>query len=109
MFSGTELSAVIFGQHAHLTLILVFLFWGCFKDKVYISNPRIDEVLKENILANIPANGFKGCDEYLRLERTTFSRSPVNCELLLSTNRHTDSWQNSYAPRSRRCTGRREA
>jgi hypothetical protein len=50
--SGTELSAVTFGQHVHPILILVvFFFWGCLKDKD-------KEELKENIrreIVNIPA------------------------------------------------------
>jgi uncharacterized membrane protein len=58
MSSGTELSAVIFGQHIPLILILViFFFWGCLKDKVYSRSPQTEE-LKENIhreISNIPA------------------------------------------------------
>jgi hypothetical protein len=59
IFSGTELSAVIFGQHVRLILILViFFFCGCMKDNVYDRKPRTEEELKENIrkeIANIPA------------------------------------------------------
>jgi hypothetical protein len=39
-----------------------FFFWGCLKDEVYNSNPRMDEKLKQNIrreIANIPAKSFK--------------------------------------------------
>jgi hypothetical protein len=40
----TELSALIFGQHVHLILILViFFFWGCLKNKVYNSNPQMED------------------------------------------------------------------
>jgi hypothetical protein len=49
MSSWTELSAVAFGQHVHLILIVCdFFFWGCLKNKVYNSNPRMQE-LKEYI------------------------------------------------------------
>jgi uncharacterized membrane protein len=83
MSSGTELSAVVFGQHIHPILILViFFFWGCLKNKVYNSNPQTEE-LKENIhreIANIPAeqfqrvnqNVFHWCKEYLHVEGQHF-------------------------------------
>jgi hypothetical protein len=76
MSSGTELSAVVFGQHIHLILILmIFFFW----DKVYSSDPRTEEELKENIcreIASIPAeqlqrvnqNLFHWCEECLDVE-----------------------------------------
>jgi hypothetical protein len=58
MSSGTETSAVVFGQHFHLTLILViFSSVAPLKDKVYNSKTRMEE-LKENIhteIANITA------------------------------------------------------
>jgi hypothetical protein len=90
MSSGTELSAVVFGQRGHLILIFViFFFWGCLNDKVYDSNPRTDE-LKENIrreIANVPAEHF-GKSEPLPPVRgtstyrgTAFSTPPVICEL----------------------------
>jgi hypothetical protein len=47
MSSWTEVSAVVFGQHVQLSLV-IFFFWGCLKGKVYNSNPRMEE-LKENI------------------------------------------------------------
>jgi hypothetical protein len=54
MSSGTELSAVIFGQHVHLILILFdFFFWGCLQDKFYSNNPLTEE-LRENIRREIP-------------------------------------------------------
>jgi hypothetical protein len=89
MSSGTELSAVVFGQHVHRILILViFFFWGCSNDRVYNSNPRTEE-LKENIrsqIANIPAkqlqkvneNLFRRCEECLRVEGQHFNTS---CDL----------------------------
>jgi hypothetical protein len=44
MSSGTELSAVVFGQHVHLiSFLVVFFFWGCLKDRVYNSNFRKEE------------------------------------------------------------------
>jgi hypothetical protein len=83
MSSETELSAVVFGQHVHLILILlIFFFWACLEGKVYISNPRTEE-LKENIrmeIANIPVehlqsvnqNLFRRCENCLLVEREHF-------------------------------------
>jgi hypothetical protein len=83
MSSGTELSAVVFGQHVHPTLIPVFSSSaGCLKDKVYSSNLRTEE-LKENIrreISNIPAenlqkvnqNLFRRCEKCLRVEGQYF-------------------------------------
>jgi hypothetical protein len=56
-----------------------FFFWGCLKDKLYNSNPRKEEELKENIhreIANIPAkqlprvnqNLFSWYQKCLRIE-----------------------------------------
>jgi hypothetical protein len=42
-------------------------FWGCLKDKIYSSDPRIEE-LKENIhwaIANIPAEQLQSVDHTL--------------------------------------------
>jgi hypothetical protein len=113
MFSGTELSAVLFDQHLHLIFIHVILFfWGCLKDKIYNIVRRTKE-LKENIrreIANIPAeqNLFHPCEEYLRVEGQHLQHLllPVNC-LLLYSELHWPTGllihrQNSYAPRSRR-------
>jgi hypothetical protein len=84
MSSGTELSALVFGQHVHPIIILaIVFFWGCLKDKVYNSNHRTEEELKENILreiANIPAeqlrrvnqNLLRRCVECLRVEGQHF-------------------------------------
>jgi hypothetical protein len=39
-----------------------FFFWGCVKAKVYSSNPRMEEGLKENIcreISNIPAKNLQ--------------------------------------------------
>jgi hypothetical protein len=83
MSSGRELSAVIFGQHVHLILILVFFLWGYWKGKVYSSNPRTEEELKENILREISntaaehlqkvnQNLFRRCEECLRVEGQHF-------------------------------------
>jgi hypothetical protein len=48
MSSGTELSAMVFGQHNHLTLILViFFFCGSLKDQVYNSKPWLEEIEEE--------------------------------------------------------------
>jgi hypothetical protein len=45
MSSGTELSAVVFGQHVHSILILVILFLrGCLEGQVYNSNSRMEEL-----------------------------------------------------------------
>jgi hypothetical protein len=104
-----EDSAVIFGQHVHLILILAICFWGCLKDKVYSSNPRTEEE-KENIhreIANIPAeqlqkvnqNLFRRCKECLRVEGRHFQHllSSVNKSKnfpsfrTLSAVRHADS------------------
>jgi hypothetical protein len=59
-----------------------FLFWGCLKDKVYNSNPLMEE-LKENIpreISNITAeqlqrvnqNLFRQCKECLCVEGQQF-------------------------------------
>jgi hypothetical protein len=59
-----------------------FFFWGCLKEKVYNSNPRMEE-LKENIcreIENIPAeqlqrvkqNLFWRCEECLHVEAQHF-------------------------------------
>jgi hypothetical protein len=81
--SGRELSAVVFGQHVNLILILVIFFWACLKDKIYNSNPRTEE-LKENVrreIANILAellqgvnqkNLFRRGEECLRVEEQHF-------------------------------------
>jgi hypothetical protein len=83
MSSGTELAAVVFGQNVQLILILViFSFWDCLKDKVYNSNPQMED-LKENIhgkITNISAeelqtvnqNLFHTCKECLYLEGQHF-------------------------------------
>jgi hypothetical protein len=45
-----------------------FLFWDCLKDKVYNSNPQMEEELKENIcrrIANIPAEHFRRVNQNL--------------------------------------------
>jgi hypothetical protein len=57
MPSGTELSAVIFGQHVHAILILVTFLRGSLKDKVDNSNIRTEEEQKyiRKEMANIPA------------------------------------------------------
>jgi hypothetical protein len=80
MSLGTDLSAVVCGQHVHPILhLVIFLLWGCLKDKVYKSNPQTEEQLKENIrreIANIPAerlqrvnqNLFRRCEECVRVE-----------------------------------------
>jgi hypothetical protein len=81
MSSGTELSAVIFGQHVRLVLIFVifFFFCGCLKDNGYNIILPTNEKLKENIrkkIANIAAeqlqgvnqNLFRRCKECLRVE-----------------------------------------
>jgi hypothetical protein len=80
---GTKLSAVIFGQHVHLILILViFFFWGCLMDKVHNHNPRTEE-LKENIhteisnisrehLREVNCNLFHWCEECLCVEGQHF-------------------------------------
>jgi hypothetical protein len=70
-------------------------FRGCFKDRVYNSNPRTEEV-KENIrreIANIPAeqlqrvnqNTFRLCEEYLRVELQNFEHLlwSVNCNYFI--------------------------
>jgi hypothetical protein len=60
-----------------------FFFWGCLKDKVYNSNPRMEQELKENIrweIANIPAeqlqrvnqNLFHQCEECLHVDGQPF-------------------------------------
>jgi hypothetical protein len=60
-----------------------FFFWGCVKDKVYNSNPRTEEELKESIcreIANISAeqlqrtnkNVFRRCEECLHVEGQHF-------------------------------------
>jgi hypothetical protein len=54
-------------------------FWGCLKDKVYSSNPQIEEELKENIhreISNIPRqhlqkvnqNLIRQCEECLHVQ-----------------------------------------
>jgi hypothetical protein len=60
-----------------------FFLWGCLKDKVYKSNLRTEEQLKENIrreIANIPSeqlqrvnqNLFRRCEECVRVEGQHF-------------------------------------
>jgi hypothetical protein len=62
-----------------------FFIGGCLKDKVYKSNPRTEEKLKENIrreIAYIPAEQlqsvnqylFLQCEECLRVEGQHFQR-----------------------------------
>jgi hypothetical protein len=62
---------------------VIFFFWGCLKDKVYNSNPRVKKELKENIrrkITKIPAkqlqmlnqNLFRQCEEHLRVEEQHF-------------------------------------
>jgi hypothetical protein len=47
MSSGTEISAMVFGQHIHLTLILVIFFFCCsLIDKVYNINHLSEELKK---------------------------------------------------------------
>jgi hypothetical protein len=86
-----------------------FFFWGCLKNKLYNSNPRMEE-LKENIhreIVNIPTeqvqrvnqNLFCWCKECLRVEGQHFQHllSSVNkgknfpSFQTLSAIRHTDS------------------
>jgi hypothetical protein len=84
MFSETELSAVAFGQHVHLILIVViFFFWGCLKDNVYNSNPRTEE-LKENIrrkTANISAEELQKVDQNLFPRCEKCLRVDTSCDL----------------------------
>jgi hypothetical protein len=72
-----------------------FFFWGCLKDKIYNSNPRTAEELKENIhreITNIPEeqlqrvtqNLFRRCEECLRAEGQHFQH------LLRSVNKGTN-------------------
>jgi hypothetical protein len=78
MSSGTELSAVVFGQHVHLILIFaIFFFWGCLKNKVCNSNARMEE-LKENIhreIANIPAEQLQPVRGMSMCRGTAFSNT----------------------------------
>jgi hypothetical protein len=54
VFSGTELSEVVFGQHIHHILMpVIFFLWGCLKDQMYNSKPRMEAELKENNLREI--------------------------------------------------------
>jgi hypothetical protein len=83
MPSGTELSAVLFGQHVHPILILVIFFsWGFLRDKIYNSNP-CTEGLKEHIgreiginpaeqLQGVNQNLFHRCEERLHVEGQHF-------------------------------------
>jgi hypothetical protein len=77
MSLGTELS-VVFGQQIHPNVTLVIFFWGGLGDKIYNSNPQMEE-LEEHIcreIANIPAeqlqrvnqNLFCQCEECLHVE-----------------------------------------
>jgi hypothetical protein len=61
MSSGTEITAVVFGQHIHLNPCH-FFFCGSLKDKVYNSKPWLEEI-KEKILRKLQLslqNSFKG-------------------------------------------------
>jgi hypothetical protein len=60
-----------------------FFLWGCLKDKVYSSNPQMEEELKENIrreisniaaenLQNVNQNIFRRCEECLCVEGQHF-------------------------------------
>jgi hypothetical protein len=45
-----------------------FFFWGCVKDKVYKSNPRMEEEVKENIrkeIANVPVEKLRKVNQNL--------------------------------------------
>jgi inhibitor of nuclear factor kappa-B kinase subunit alpha len=64
-----------------------FFFWGCLKDKVYKSNPQMEQELKENIhreIVNISAeqfqrvkqNLFHQCEKYLHAEGQHFQHLP---------------------------------
>jgi hypothetical protein len=83
MSSRTEISEVVFGQHVHLSLMLVILFfWVCLKDKFYNSNPQTEE-LKGNIrseIVNIPAEQFPPVRVMSTCIGTSFSTPPVICE-----------------------------
>jgi hypothetical protein len=46
MSLGTELLAVVFGQHVYLTLMLMIFLLGLFEGQVYISN---GQTKKKNI------------------------------------------------------------
>jgi hypothetical protein len=68
-----------------------FSFWGCLKGKIYNSNPRTEEELKENFvgkLQNSCRTASKGKSELLppvpgmsTCRGAAFSTHPVNCEL----------------------------
>jgi hypothetical protein len=93
--SGTELSAVVFGQNIHLILILIIFSSRVFRRTVYTSNNRTED-LKENIrreIANIPAERlqrvnqyvFLRCEECLRVEVQHFLHLlwSVNCNYFI--------------------------
>jgi hypothetical protein len=97
-----------------------FFFWGCLKDKVYSSNPRTKEELKENIrseitnisveqLQKVNQKLFLRCVECLHVEGQHFQRllcSVNKCEnfpsfRMLPANKHADSSAKfAYASRS---------
>jgi hypothetical protein len=64
MFSGTELSAVLFGQQRSPDLNPCdFFFQGCPKDKIYNSNSQTDDELKKIFIGKLQIflqNSFKG-------------------------------------------------
>jgi hypothetical protein len=68
MSLGTELSVLVFGQHVRpILIIVIFFFWDFLKDRVYNSNPQIEEELKENIgreMENIPAEQLQRVNLY---------------------------------------------
>jgi hypothetical protein len=125
MSSGTELAAVVSGQHVHP--IPCDFSWGCVEDKVHnITAPPPNARTKiKYSLGNCKYShrtATKGKSEPLppiremsTCRRAAFSTLPVIGELQLrDSERYLPTGilvhrQNSYVPHSRRCTGRWEA
>jgi hypothetical protein len=66
VFEDRVINAV-FGQHVH-PIHAIFFFWGCLKDRVYNSNSRTEEEIKENIrteTAIIPAEQLQVVNQNL--------------------------------------------
>jgi hypothetical protein len=80
MSSGIIVSSRIWPVCSSDLTLEIFIFCGCSKDKIYNSNPRMED-LKENIcreIANIAAasrenlNIFRRCEESIRVEGQHF-------------------------------------
>jgi hypothetical protein len=115
-----RISAMVFGHHILLTLILVILssvvlLRSKFTPETLVGgSKRMDSKEFGNIpaeqLQRVNQNLFCQCGESLPGGGPAFSTPPVICELYLLHSKHywptgiLSHWQNSYTPCSQRCT-----